>query len=816
MLEQTEDDGQWKPYVMDFGLVREQDSAGVTVSGMTMGTPAYMSPEQAIGDIHRLDRRTDVYSLGATLYELLSGHLPLGECMGMEMVRRAIDREPVPLHKVAPGIPRDLETIVMKCLEKEPERRYDSARAFAEDLQSYLDGTEIKARPISLFHRLYKRAKRQKAISITFITALIIVLATIGYGLHLKWQANYQAKITQEIGQKTGKIDSILSKSYLMPLHNTQKEKKIVEDMVEEIKNLGNEVKLAEGPSKYAIGRAYLELNDLSKARNYLEEAWNVGYQNADVVHALGMVFGRLYQRELQQAEHIQKKEQREARIQEIEREYRQPALEFLKKSQGSNAAEQAYIKAQIAYFEKQYEEALTKTKMAYKEMLELYKARQLEADIYVQLGNEKKSTGLYDETKKYYEQAENSYDEAIKIGRSDASIYEGLCNLQLLRMGLPQINVEEYFKKGLHICEQALQGDPESVGAYSLQSSLLYRMGYLEMRLGKDPRDSLLRSIEKAWQALRIQPKHAEAYKSMGEAYKNMAEFKMNHGEDPRDSLKKAINALQNAIEINPNDDRFHDLLGRIHKTYAQYDMTRGNDPQESMQKSIVAYQKATEIRPDFAGAYNNLGNAYFYDAEYKINYGKDARDSLKNAINAFQKTINLNPHNSNSYLNMGNPYLLQATFEIEQGEDPRDSVRMAVQSYQKAIEMNHPYLNMPYNNLAEAYQVSAMYELEKGLDARASLENAKKFCQEALTINPNLFYHYLAQGRLGILESRWQKKQGKNPDDVINQAHQTLEKAVQLNPESADTYCEIGELYRWQAEFLITEKRSATKEIT
>ncbi|MCK4836050.1 MAG: serine/threonine protein kinase, partial [Candidatus Aminicenantes bacterium] len=134
------EDGQWKPFVMDFGIAREQSAPGITSTGMVVGTPYYMSPEQAKGKINDIDRRSDIYSMGITLFELLSGEVPFKGDTPVDILMKIIQKDPPPLRKVNPRIPVDLETIVMKCIEKDPNRRYSSAKELAEDLQHYLDG----------------------------------------------------------------------------------------------------------------------------------------------------------------------------------------------------------------------------------------------------------------------------------------------------------------------------------------------------------------------------------------------------------------------------------------------------------------------------------------------------------------------------------------------------------------------------------------------------------------------------------------------------------------------------------------------------
>lgn len=189
-------DGDLKPWVVDFGIARTVEVEGATVTGQVLGTPGYLSPEQARGEVSTIDRRSDVFSLGVVLYELLAGCKPHPGDSDMETLVSLLQGDPVPLRRRAPHVPRDLETVVMTCLDPNRERRYDSARALADDLGRFLAGEPILARPTGIGRRIAVRARRHPVMAGLLATAAVTV-AVLGIGLAASW-AKYTRDLRRE------------------------------------------------------------------------------------------------------------------------------------------------------------------------------------------------------------------------------------------------------------------------------------------------------------------------------------------------------------------------------------------------------------------------------------------------------------------------------------------------------------------------------------------------------------------------------------------------------------------------------------------
>ena len=185
--------------ITDFGLAKQMNQDGcLTKTGDILGTPSYMAPEQANGRTDLVGPATDIYSLGTLLYELLTGHLVFQGANGVETMMLVANAEPLPPRKWVRSVPPDLETICLKCLEKDPAKRYASAGHLADDLTRFLQGEPIRARPASLAKRVVKWARRRPDLAVLGVASFLVLLLSFGLITSLWQKASIEAEAEKE------------------------------------------------------------------------------------------------------------------------------------------------------------------------------------------------------------------------------------------------------------------------------------------------------------------------------------------------------------------------------------------------------------------------------------------------------------------------------------------------------------------------------------------------------------------------------------------------------------------------------------------
>jgi serine/threonine-protein kinase len=752
MVERTPDGG-WHPYVLDFGLAREVDAPGLTQTGVVLGTPWYMSPEQARGESRGLDRRTDVYGLGATLYELLCGLPPFEGDSSIGVLVKVVQDDPVPLSARSPDIPVDVQSIVMKCLEKEPPRRYDSARALAEDIGRYLDGEPTRARPSGLMQRLAKRARKNRGVVAIGAVALALVGVSAAVALRERAQARAGAQLAAEFARTIKDVEWMQRVAHLAPLHDTRQDKAVVRERLQQIQRRMREVgTAAQGPGEYALGRGQLALGAPGPALEHLQAAWSAGYRTPEAAYALGLALGALYQRELPLAASLTSPELRQKRLQEIQAIYRDPAIAYLRRSGGTDLASPEYVEGLLAFHEGRHADALAKAREAADRVPWLFEARLLQGDVHVALSRVRHETGDAEGSRKSLAEAEAAYGAAAEYARSSPAALEGLCQI-----GVQRMEVTLYQRGDLAPVYEATRAACERVVAADAD--------------------------------------RAEAHAKLANIHRFWANSLIYQGRDPFAALDLAAASARQAIALDPRNRRAHGNLGVISRMRAGYEQAHGLPWDKSLAQAIASLTRSVELSGADASALNDLGNAYVTRALAERDSGKDVRADLRIAVGQYDQALQRVPDFGYAHANRGDALMHVATYEVEQGLDPADSLQGALASLERSVALL-PKLEGTHTRLAEARALESEWRLSRREDAGPALAQAREQLAEAARLNPRPGPDVsLIAGRVALLDARNRVARGQPAGPPLQEAKRLLRAALAGDPKLVDAQKRLRE---------------------
>ena len=755
MVERAED-GRLKAFVMDFGLARDW-TEGVTETGTVLGTPHYMAPEQARGEVQRLDRRADVYSLGATLYYLLTGKASVPGENALEVLSNIATAEPIAPRTIDPDIPVDLEAIALKCLEKDRSARYDSARALAEDLDRFLRGEPVLARPVGIWYRLRKRLAKHRGPMIAATVAASLLLAALGWGISTRREAAARERLARRFTELVERIESLARYSALSRLHDIRGDQAAIRARMGELSaEINNAGPLAVGPGHYALGRGYLALGDEVKARELLESAWQRGYHEPRAAYALALVVGQQYAEQLREAERIENKDRREAKKRDLEQRYRDPALAYLRQSQGAEVPSTEYVAALVAYYEGHLDEALVRLDAIGVGLPWFYEAPALRGDVLEARATRRWDAGDREGALADFEAGRKAYAAAGAIGESAPAVHEALGELEYAAMRMElygQGDVKPPFERGEEAARRALAASPEHYGARVLQASLYRRFAEHEADKGGNVDDLMAKAIAAAEAAVALSPAQAVGRMELGRSYYQSGAYRQEHNLDPRAELQKAIEIFA-GVGADDRDYDHHLYLGLIYQTWADYEDQIGLDSLPNRGKTIEAYLAATRLDERKPPAWINLGTTYFMRA--------------------------LKPRSP----------------------DPDGDLGRAQEALEKAHALNPKHV-VPYFYGGEVHSSMGFRERSRGRDGRPELTKALASYRDGLAINPTMWHLHSGAGMALLELGREAWDRGQSPDPLVQQAVTELELAVAAAPEQASAHDNLGEALLQRARF-------------
>ncbi|WP_438020350.1 protein kinase [Sorangium sp. So ce315] len=762
LLERGED-GSHRPYLMDFGIARDVGEAGPTLTGALLGTPAYMAPEQAAGRVRALDRRTDVYGLGATLYALLAGRPPFVGGTVMDVLRQVLEGDAPPLRALDRDVPRDLEAVVARCLEKEPGARYESARALGEDLQRFLDGDPVLARRASLARRLARQARRHRAAVAGAAALVVAALVVAGLFVQSRRAAAEQATLARELGETVKEMELFLRGAHGMPLHDVERERDVVRARLRAVEDqMARAGALGRGPGAYALGRGLLALQEPRAALEHLREAERAGYRLPGLDYAAGVALSELYRRGLEETRRVRDPAQREARIAALEAEYRAPAVAHLRAAlaaaPGALAAPTspaapaaptsieapAYAEGLLALAEGRHEEALEKARAAFAGAPWLYEAKKLEGDVLFAMGSRHRHDAAafdFEKMKAHFDRAAEAYRIAAEHGRSDPAVHAAECELWTQTMN--------------------------AVGTR-----------------GEAMRPSFERAREACGRAVAASPRGPEAHVKLAWVHSCFAWWvasSMPEGEDADAVLREATARAEEALARSPDDAMARYVVAAVFRARAYHADLIGRERGELLERTIQGYEAALQREPDFAWALNELCAAHAERGRYESLRGLDPQGSFERARARCDQVLALDPGLGNARVSRLVTGLHEAEHLVSVGRSPEEVVTRVHGMIDAMAQKDPSWTGAPYWRIWLDHAL-ALYALDAGADPGPAFARVQA---SARGMAPGAAaYPESLRAMLATLEARVRMARGEDPAPAIGVVRETLDRRLAEAP--------------------------------
>jgi tetratricopeptide (TPR) repeat protein len=795
-------DGRSNLWITDFGLAHCQSQAGLTMTGDLVGTLRYMSPEQALAKRVAVDHRTDVYSLGATLYELLTLEPAFAGSDREELLRQVAFEDPKPPRRHNKAIPADLETIVLKALAKNPAERYATAQEVADDLRRFLEHKPIQARRPTLVKRLRKWARRHRA-AVWSAAVVLLVAVVLGAGEWVR-VAQQQAAAEHEVELALQEVRLFQEKgNWPEALAAVRRAAGLVaggrvgEELARRVRkqqaDMEMAVKLEEIPLRQTALRGH-ESDTYERADR--------AYQRAFEDYGIDLARrGPRAAAELIRASRIR------AQLTEALDDW---ALACRRKQgKGGSAWKDLLTAARAAdpdAWRNRLRDAVERSDArALKRLAVSKRAGQLPPPTLALLGRALREAGAGEQAVPLLLAAQRrrpgdlwvNYELAMNLGHGTPPRWEEV----------------------VRFCTAALALRPKSPGLHVL-------LGYAFARRGNG--DEALAAFRKA---IDLEPGNAGIYSNLGLVLQG------------KGALREAIAAHKEAIRIAPGFAVFHYNLGvtlhaqgaldpaidayrkavRLQPNYpvAHYNLALALSAKGRPKESIAAYGEAIRYKPNYASAHCNLGNLLFETGR------------PDDAIAAFRRAIRYQPGFGMAHSNLGNVFL-------EQGQ-----LDKAIKAFRQAIRC-WPRYALAHSNLGSALNakgrtdeaiaacktairlqpglVDAHVNLASAFLKKNALDEAIEACRTAIRINRgNALAHYnlaIALHRKGELEAAigaYRQAGRLQPDattyfslaaalqqkGALEKAIDACNQALHLKPDCAEAYCNLGQVLEKQGRF-------------
>jgi serine/threonine-protein kinase len=613
-------EGRWVPFVCDFGLAVALDEPSLTLGPGLLGTPAFMAPEQSRGERRLVGPATDVYALGATLHYALFGEPP-----ELAPGPLAIPRQGVfpPARKAGPDLPRDLETILRKCLERDPGLRYPSALALAEDLWLFADGAPIHARPVGALEQRWRQLRQYRTVVLAILLAAGVVLTgRLVEKNRLTRQQRTRAEAQQFFTLEAADFEKEIRLEKMLPAHDLRpafgRLRARMDAIRARMRGLGPE---ARAPGHYALGCARALLRDDAGAREELEQAWAGGFQAPEAAWSLaqalvGAAWAATDEAIFTTGSPPPDQDRLARRVQTL-----------VQLGRGAEGQSAAYADALVAFARGDYRQAAASARDCAAARPWQSEAAVLESLACSCLGRQRYDDGDLAGAASAYRAGMAAAQRFLAVAPSDTSAghayFLAATRLAFLQASLGRLALP--WLDGLQTaCGHCLALDPTQPELQDDWLLLDLIRAWRLQDLGRDPGPEL--DAAEAFLATWARPPlTAELRADRMLLHWRQAERLFQRGQDPGPELARSLADLGHTSWF-----RHRDFLGDILIFKARVELRRGQDPRPTLDESLARIQPALERAASWTLC-ETAAEAWLIRAQYETSRHLDARASLQ-----------------------------------------------------------------------------------------------------------------------------------------------------------------------------------------
>jgi len=824
------------------------------MEGDVFGTPAYMPPEQAAGRIAEIDERSDVFSLGATLYKILTHEAPFDGASVTEVLHQAVECAPRPPRAKSPWnrIPAELESICLEAMARRPGDRYSSVEALTEDLRAYLDHRPVKAHRYGPLTRLLRFVQRHPGGSLTGTVAVILLsLGSASVGMFWsRAEANAARASEQEARARAqtarAETESLRAEAAVLEKEHAETRANTAEAFLEKGRRVSAVLRSAhvELEDEYrALVRGFYSARTMATVRKESAAVWSrveafeasvpgdktsrsvwfalkgwlrfhAGYDEEAILLFRrsdatdpDVAYGALFDATIWLSHYFVNQNLPAGIIQEGVLRFEEvppetPRMKKLRELFASSMAQAegrgvwgetsvAEFKEVLSGFRALQEGDLEEAERGLTKALAVPEMVWLAGDVLLARARVRYLRQAFSEGIADIEKARILFPLSPKVHFVCSQLWMGSGMLRHVRGEDPRAD----FKKALEALDDALERDEDFCAALHDKGLLFMYVGKAEAVRGGDPLPSF-RKAEEAWdEALRIAPDYFKARLNRVLIRSEIAKHHETLGRDPRPGYQRVLDELAEILKEDPESELVRYSRTQILMDLAHAVQRRGLDARVHFEAAAAEYGRILARNPGHAGARSNRASALIGVGDAERARRRDPRPFFEEAAREAEEAVRQDPDNPTSHHILGNAHLKIGTALLSQKLDPRKVLEKAVSALDRSLACD-PDREGVNNNRAIALYLIARELGNRGLDPRAHFERAIADFEQAMKQAPRSPYVYIYGARACRSLGYAQDERGEASGDSFAKAIDYFEGAYERDPNLWQALVDKGRL--------------------